>query len=407
MATTTFELNFALAERFRHWRRQVTARGLWLGLILLAALIAFEVFNFATTEYALASLLGEHDALGIATWARILAVAFCAIDFAGLARLFTPETGRKEPKEVWLLTGAWLLGAGMNAVMTWWAVVTAFSANPRLGNELFSRADMLAYGPPFIAGLTWLTRVLIIGTFAFAGDHLFSTSHLAGRMVDSPARPLGGGSRTSFSPAEPRAMPGGTARSLPERSTALGASAYNDSGPRRHYEAQRSFFGSGVGGSAYGGNHATASVGGTINRPIASGSPVDQAAEPVARSSEPLSMPSASPAAPRMEAAQPAPADLPASGGSLASSGSLTGSGSLTSSGSAAGDRPRWTANRSENAASPRTARPDAFNGPSSRASTTRTIGPASGAPARPIESRPEPTPTEPVSMELEYVDLD
>lgn len=391
MATTTFELNFALAERFRHWRRQVTARGLWLGLILLAALIAFEVFNFATTEYALASLLGEHDALGIATWARILAVAFCAIDFAGLARLFTPETGRKEPKEVWLLTGAWLLGAGMNAVMTWWAVVTAFSANPRLGNELFSRADMLAYGPPFIAGLTWLTRVLIIGTFAFAGDHLFSTSRQAGGVIDSPARPLGGGSRTSFSPAEPRAVPGGATRGLPERSMALGASAYTDSGPRRHYEAQRSFFGSGVGGGAYGGNHATASAGGTISQPVASGSPVDHTAEPIARRSEPLSVPSVSPAAPRMETARPAPAEAASSSGPLAS------------------DRPRWTTNRSESAASPRTARPDAFNGPSSRASTTRTIGPASApsTPARPIESRPQPAPAEPVSMELEYVDLD
>jgi len=373
VATTTFELDLALAERFRHWQRQVTARGLWLGLILLAALIAFEIFNFATTEYALASLLGEHDALGIATWARILAVAFCAIDFAGLARLFTPETGRKEPKEVWLLTGAWLLGAGMNAVMTWWAVVTAFSANPSLGNELLSRADMLAYGPPFIAGLTWLTRILIIGTFAFAGDHLFSTARHAGRVVESSARPIGGGSRTSFAPAEPRAVPGGTARGLPERSTALGASAYSESGARRHYETQRSFFGSGAGNGAYGGSGS--STGGMNAQPAASIPPVDRAP---ARSSEPLYTPPAEPAALHAESARPA---------ELASNGGM-----------------RRATPRAESAAPPRTARPDAFNGPSSRASTTRTIGPA---PARAAGSRPEPVPPEPASMELEYVDLD
>ncbi len=368
MATTTFELNLALAERFRHWQRQITARGLWLGLILLAALIAFELFNFATTEYALQSLLGDHDALGIATWARILAVAFCAIDFAGLARLFTPETGRKEPKEIWLLTGAWLLGAGMNAVMTWWAVVTAFSANPRLGNELLSRADMLAYGPPFIAGLTWLTRILIIGTFAFAGDHLFSTARSAGRVVDSAARPIGGGSRTSFGPAEPRAVPGGTARSLPERSTTLGASAYTESGPRRHYEAQRSFFGSGAGNSAYSGS---TSAGETIAQPAASAMPIDRAP---ARNGEP-------PATPRAEIARPAPAE------------------------SASSDGMRWTPARSESTTPPRAARPDAFNGPSSRASTTRTINPAptsSGPTAPRAASQPEPA-----SRELEYVDLD
>ena len=34
-------------------RRRLRGRGLWFGLILLAALISFEVFNFSTTEYAL------------------------------------------------------------------------------------------------------------------------------------------------------------------------------------------------------------------------------------------------------------------------------------------------------------------------------------------------------------------
>ena len=71
-----------------------------IGLILVVALVAFEIFNFDTTRYALNSILGDMAFWGV-TWATILAIAFCAIDFAGLARLFTPERGADEPKAVW------------------------------------------------------------------------------------------------------------------------------------------------------------------------------------------------------------------------------------------------------------------------------------------------------------------
>lgn len=192
MATITFTSNPNIFGRLRLFKQRVTARGLWFGLILLVALVAFELFNFSTTEFALFTLFGDRDALGVATWASVLAIAFCGIDFAGLSRLFTPETGRKEPKEIWLLTGAWFLGAAMNAVMTWWAVGSALAANPNLGNEIASRADILHYGPLLIAGLVWLTRILIIGTFAFAGDHIFSTAEQVGSssVVDGMARPV-------------------------------------------------------------------------------------------------------------------------------------------------------------------------------------------------------------------------
>ncbi|MCZ7543955.1 MAG: hypothetical protein M5R40_10650 [Anaerolineae bacterium] len=151
------------------WRLQ---RGLVFGVILVAALAAFELFNFATTEYALYTLIGGVQAVGV-NWASILAVAFCAIDFAGLARLFTPEQGRDEPKEVWYLLGAWLVGATMNAAMTWWAVTNALLARP-LGNEVIARGTLVTVVPIFVAVLVWLTRVLIIGTVGVAGDRLFT-----------------------------------------------------------------------------------------------------------------------------------------------------------------------------------------------------------------------------------------
>ncbi len=147
-------------------------RGFIFGAIMLAALFAFELFNFGTTEYALADLLGATDVVGVG-WASVLAVAFCAIDFAGLARLFTPEKGADEPKEVWYLMGAWFLGACANAIMTWWAITLALLPRP-LGNEVLSRAQLLTFVPVFVAALVWLTRILIIGTFAIAGERVFT-----------------------------------------------------------------------------------------------------------------------------------------------------------------------------------------------------------------------------------------
>ncbi|MCI0397393.1 MAG: hypothetical protein L0332_32640 [Chloroflexi bacterium] len=142
-----------------------------IGLILVVALLAFEIFNFDTTQYALRDFLGDTNFLGIG-WATILAIAFCAIDFAGLAHLFTPQRGREEPREIWYLMGAWLLGATMNALMTWWAISLTLLSH-EFGNEVMSREQLLQIVPVFVAVLVWLTRILFIGAFSVAGDHFF------------------------------------------------------------------------------------------------------------------------------------------------------------------------------------------------------------------------------------------
>ncbi|MFK7803489.1 MAG: hypothetical protein AB8G95_17775 [Anaerolineae bacterium] len=152
----------------------------WLiGGILFIALLAFEIFNFDTTRYALDNLLGGVT-FGRLSWSAILAVAFCSIDFAGLARLFTPEKGADEPTQVWYLTGAWLLGATMNAVMTWWAISLTLLNHP-LGNEVLGREQLLTYVPIFVAALVWVTRILFIGSIAVAGDHLLHSDKAAKR----------------------------------------------------------------------------------------------------------------------------------------------------------------------------------------------------------------------------------
>ena len=93
-----------------------------IGLILTVALIGFELFNFDTTRFALAQLMGGRRFLGL-EWAGVLALAFSSLDFAGLVRVFTPEQElKRESPEIWWLTGAWLIGAALNAAMTWYAM---------------------------------------------------------------------------------------------------------------------------------------------------------------------------------------------------------------------------------------------------------------------------------------------
>ena len=84
------------------------SRGFTFGIIILTALIAFEIFNFSTTEYALEDLLGNLTFLGL-PWATILAIAFCGIDFAGIARIHPKKDQDRSMKPgIYLVPGFWL-----------------------------------------------------------------------------------------------------------------------------------------------------------------------------------------------------------------------------------------------------------------------------------------------------------
>jgi len=173
-------------------------RGLIFGALIVTALFAFEVFNYSTTNFALSDVLGNLEFLGI-TWATILSIAFCGIDFAGIARLFTPEQGQDEPAEVWYLFGAWMLAALMNAILTWWGVSIAILNHQSLGNAVIARETLLKVVPVFVAIMVWLIRVLIIGTISTAGDRIFSQDRLATAKRSSRSRRSSSRRRTSTS----------------------------------------------------------------------------------------------------------------------------------------------------------------------------------------------------------------
>jgi hypothetical protein len=155
------------------WNGIITQRGKAFGLMILGALLAFEIFNFSTTEFALNDVLGNLAFAGV-KWSTILSIAFCGIDFAGIARIFTPEQGADEPAEVWYLFGAWLLAAAMNASLTWWGVSVAIVNHTSQGSVVVGNDTIRNVVPVFVALMVWVIRILIIGTFSVAGDRLFS-----------------------------------------------------------------------------------------------------------------------------------------------------------------------------------------------------------------------------------------
>jgi hypothetical protein len=162
-------------------------RGAAWGMMILGALVAFEISNFNATRFALRDLLGDLTFGGI-RWATLLAIAFCGIDFAGIARIFTPEQGSDEPKEVYYLFGAWFLAAAFNAILTWWGVsIAIMNHSSASGGAVISTATMTKVVPIFVAAMILLIRVLIIGSFSLAGDRLFTTDER--RSYNSP-RPV-------------------------------------------------------------------------------------------------------------------------------------------------------------------------------------------------------------------------
>lgn len=167
-------------------RKAGLRRGVVFGGILILALLAFEIFNYSTTDFALTDLLGRDLKFAGIRWATILSLAFCGIDFAGLARLFTPEQGREEPAETWYLFGAWLLAAAMNALLTWWGVAVAVRTHTPVSTGVISLETLTRVVPVFVAIMVWIIRVLIIGTFSMSGERLFSH---ADRRASQSIRP--------------------------------------------------------------------------------------------------------------------------------------------------------------------------------------------------------------------------
>jgi hypothetical protein len=167
------KLPFGLDRLFSRFQvRRILKNISLFGVIIVVALVAFELFNFSTTEFALNDLLGDLTFLGL-RWSTILALAFCGMDFAGIAKLLTFDSKESRSFEIWYLLGAWLLAATMNAMLSWWSVSLALISHEGLGNEVLGRDVLISTVPIFVAALVVLLRILIIGTLTLAGSSIF------------------------------------------------------------------------------------------------------------------------------------------------------------------------------------------------------------------------------------------
>ncbi len=199
-----------------------SAPALAFGLMIFAALIAFEMFNYSTTDYALRTLLGNLKFLGI-PWATILAIAFCGIDFAGTPASLPPNRAPTNLARSWYLLGAWLLGATMNAILTWWGVSIAITSHALQSTAVISAKTLTTAVPIFVALVVWVTRILIIGTLSVAGERIFSTE------AARPAQSRSVSRSPSVQPAAPAYQP---ARPLP---------AHGCPFPRRFFRTPRTY----------------------------------------------------------------------------------------------------------------------------------------------------------------------
>ncbi|MCE1251942.1 MAG: hypothetical protein LWX83_00160 [Anaerolineae bacterium] len=233
MNSTPFRLPFNLS------RVNINAV-LVLGLIIIAALISFEMFNFTTTEYALSDLLGGLTFMGI-RWSTILSIAFCGIDFAGIARLFVTGKDNNEPKEVWYLFGAWIMAAAMNAALTWWGVSIAVLSHPVQSSVVMDSTTLVKVVPVFVAIMIWVIRVLIIGTISTAGNNLLKNTHHSSGSLPArrpTAAAPGLGQNMAHTPGSAAAMrgarPGATPLvSRPVINRSMSASGSDDSSSSR------------------------------------------------------------------------------------------------------------------------------------------------------------------------------
>lgn len=177
-------------------------------IVFVLALAAFEAFNYSTTDFALSDLLGGLRFAGI-PWATLLTIAFCGIDFAGIALLLAPQTGKDDARSAWYMFGAWILAATMNAILTWWGVVLAVQSHPVVSAGVVGESFVTRSVPVFIALMVWVIRILLVGTLSKRGDQLTREDGQHGAPALSRREFRQAQSRAAYPPQNNRPMPAG------------------------------------------------------------------------------------------------------------------------------------------------------------------------------------------------------
>lgn len=160
-------MNLTTTQRFSHLTNQLfknvrtRSNSLYVAVIVLA-LVALEIFNFSTTDFALRDILGNQGG-GLLTWSMILSLALCGMDVAGIAKILASPKEEPGNTSSWYLLGAWVLAAAMNAGLTWWGISVAIYNQPAHAVMIIDPMTYVTVVPVLVAVMVWVIRVLIIG----------------------------------------------------------------------------------------------------------------------------------------------------------------------------------------------------------------------------------------------------
>lgn len=180
-------------------------------VVIVVAIICFELFNFGTNREVLDGLFGNVVFLTITAGAWLAAGA-AFVDFGGLSRIFTSEvTMRQESLEIKAITIAWLFASVFNAWLTFVWVLNRLEAGgannlpARMQDDSFTIAVA-------IAAFVFLVRMVLIFGGATIGDKMlrlpFSAPSLrrsGGTPMPAPVRP-GNTYKFDSEPSYPKAV---------------------------------------------------------------------------------------------------------------------------------------------------------------------------------------------------------
>lgn len=161
------------------WRINVLAGLLLGGLALLI------IFNFSTTYETLNQLFGGGMAI------LVFSISFSLVDFAGIARVLTPDEDiRDEPPFIWLLFGVWLIAALIDIITTWWWAtlrMQAYGGLNHLPTDMAWMASLLPWGIAISEFCIRVPLVILIGQY---GERWFKAMRnpISGKSEAKPER---------------------------------------------------------------------------------------------------------------------------------------------------------------------------------------------------------------------------
>lgn len=146
--------------------------GKWIvtgGMVLLVvSWIMYMYVNWLTTQKSLEYMFGS------AGWVTVFSFAVVAADLGAMARVFTPETGRKEPRWIAVVTIIWLTVTVFDAIFNYYYVAVKMEQANVIAPA--SMQEHMWIFPFAVAFLIWAVQVGLAFAVALSIDNYIHRS---------------------------------------------------------------------------------------------------------------------------------------------------------------------------------------------------------------------------------------